>query len=69
MDEAPAATSAPAIEGTVTAHPPPGTGDREAPHFRPLQLPSAPFWVVVIGGFVGISLLLAASSALFVFAS
>lgn len=42
--------------------------DAPAPRFRPLELPSAPFWVVLIGGFIGISLVLAASSALLVFA-
>jgi predicted PurR-regulated permease PerM len=69
MDEAPAVgTDAPAMGavplGTAAAAVP-GT---DTPRFRPLQLPSAPFWVVLIGGFIGISLLLAASSALFVFA-
>lgn len=54
----------------MTASPPEpvaGTG-AEPPRFRPLQLPSAPFWVVLIAGAIGLALLLAASSALFVFA-
>jgi predicted PurR-regulated permease PerM len=67
MDEAPAVgTDAPAIvgapEGTTTS------AATDIPRFRPLELPSAPFWVVLIGGFIGLSLLLAAASALLVFA-
>jgi predicted PurR-regulated permease PerM len=40
----------------------------DQPRFLPLQLPSAPFWVVLIGGALAIALVVAASSALFVFA-
>ncbi len=36
--------------------------------FRPLELPSAPFWVVLIAGISAVLLVVAASSALFVFA-
>jgi predicted PurR-regulated permease PerM len=38
------------------------------PRFQPLQLPSAPFWVVLIAGIAAVILVVAASSALFVFA-
>ena len=40
----------------------------DQPRFGPLELPSAPFWVVIIAGFIAISVVLAAASALFVFA-
>ncbi len=40
----------------------------EPPRFKPLQLPSAPFWVVLIAGIAAVLLVVAASSALFVFA-
>jgi predicted PurR-regulated permease PerM len=38
------------------------------PRFLPLQLPSAPFWVVLIAGIAAVLLVAAAASALFVFA-
>jgi len=40
----------------------------EAPRFLPLQLPSAPFWVVLIAGIAAVLLVAASASALFVFA-
>jgi predicted PurR-regulated permease PerM len=43
-----------------------GTG-ATTPRFRPLQLPSAPFWVALIGGIVGTLVLVATASALLVF--
>lgn len=56
-------------DGTVAAD---GTGGAEAttetPRFKPLQLPSAPFWVALIAGVIALALLVAAGSALFVFA-
>ncbi len=69
MDEVPAVgTDAPATVGASEATATAVVTGTDTPRFRPLQLPSAPFWVVLIGGFIGLSLLLAASSALFVFA-
>jgi predicted PurR-regulated permease PerM len=38
------------------------------PRFLPLQLPSAPFWVVLIAGIAAVLLVVASASALFVFA-
>ncbi len=67
MDQAPtpgpAATTgdAPPVAGPATSAP-------ETPRFGPLQLPSAPFWVVLIAGIAAVLLVVAASSALFVFA-
>ena len=70
MDQVPIAA-----QGQAAGSQPPAGGDVIAaavpaptPRFLPLQLPSAPFWVVLIGGFIGLSLLLAAASALLVFA-
>jgi len=47
---------------------PAATDQPEPPHFKPLQLPSAPFWVVLIAGIAAVLLVAAAASALFVFA-
>src|SRR6188472_4054683 len=44
------------------------TDQPETPHFKPLQLPSAPFWVVLTAGIAAVLLVAAAASALFVFA-
>ncbi len=55
-------------ESPVTATAGSVTATADSPRFRPLQLPSAPFWVVLIAGAIGLTLLLAAASALFVFA-
>lgn len=61
-----------ATDETLTAAGPPGAsaspGPAEPPRFRPLQLPSAPFWVVLIAGIAALLLVAAAASALFVFA-
>ncbi|MFN8518925.1 MAG: AI-2E family transporter, partial [Chloroflexota bacterium] len=66
-----------AVAGSAEPAPPmPGVaspdataGDVVVPaRFLPLQLPSAPFWVVLIAGIAAVVLVVAASSALFVFA-
>lgn len=66
MDESPTPPTAPSVGS------PPATGSApvgtEVPRFEPLRLPSAPFWVVLIAGIAAVALLLAAASALLVFA-
>ena len=61
-----------AAAGDVPDLPPGGVdgaaATAEPPRFKPLQLPSAPFWVVLIAGFAAALLVAAAASALFVFA-
>jgi predicted PurR-regulated permease PerM len=61
MDEAPMAAGTP-------AGPPESVAPTQPPRFKPLQLPSAPFWVVLIAGIAAVILIAAAASALFVFA-
>lgn len=72
MDEAPlVGADTPAdqdVSGPPTATPGAEAAVSETPRFQPLQLPSAPFWVVLIAGIAAVLLVVAASSALFVFA-
>jgi predicted PurR-regulated permease PerM len=68
MDEAPAAATVRRSEDGDTEDALGSPADDETPRFRSLQLPSAPFWVALIAGITAVALLLAASSALFVFA-
>jgi predicted PurR-regulated permease PerM len=45
----------------------PGELDPSIPRFGPLQLPSAPFWVVLIAGLAAVAVLFISAHALFVF--
>jgi predicted PurR-regulated permease PerM len=60
MDETTMPPAAPALPEVATL--------AEPPRFQPLQLPSAPFWVVLIAGIAAVLMVVAASSALLVFA-
>lgn len=60
--------SAPGAEpGTTTAVVMPADSDA-VPRFQSLKLPSAPFWVLLVGGSIGLIVLGLAASALLVFA-
>ena len=47
--------------------PSPTVPDERVPRFQSLQLPSAPFWVLLIGGIIGALVLLLSAGALLVF--
>jgi predicted PurR-regulated permease PerM len=66
MDETPVVAPPEAAPGDTP--PTPSDVPAAVPRFQSLQLPSAPFWVVLIAGVIAVALLAAASSALFVFA-